>query len=346
MAVTHNSTTTQPPLSAEHFAHLMASYYDVLNDCKHIAVAVSGGGDSMALAHLLYMWCNTNNKKLHILTVDHGLRAEAKEEALQVKKWTKDWQGCEHHILTWQHEEKPQSRLQESARNARYEQLANYCQKHEIKALFIAHHADDQYETFLMRLTAGSGLKGLCSMPDITHDKEANIYKIRPLLGYKHQDLLQYCRENSVSWIEDPSNENDDFKRIRFRKSADFLTDEGLSAKRVETLISRIKRARSALDYYADKELENLSLEASNTKYIIDLTRLKTLPDEISLLILNNILMALQGQTMPYPPNSEKLESLHQRILSEDDRFNGATLYKCQFAVKNKRRELHISKEA
>ena len=346
VALKHTDKTDTPlsPLNDLGFATLMTRYAAQLEHADTLAIGVSGGGDSIGLAHMLHKWCALHDKTLHILTVDHKLRPEAADEARQVKAWVESWPSTAHFTLEWQHAEKPETRIQESARAARYALMREHCATHGIKALFIGHNADDQYETFLIRLTSGSGLKGLCAMQDMQTEQDG-LFKIRPLLDHSHAEVLDYCRDNGLSWVEDPSNQDAHYKRIRIRNSAAILSEEGLSTKRVNMLISRLTRSRAALGYYTDKELTQLTVSQSNAGHIIDFDAFKNIPAEIGINILNHILFRLQGAAMTYPPSSEKLESLYGRIICEDKPFKGATLYKSVFKIKNKTRELHITKE-
>jgi tRNA(Ile)-lysidine synthase len=338
------SPNLSPTLDQQSFDAIMHNYADDIKDAKIIAVGVSGGGDSMALAHLLAEYCAAHDKYLHIVSVNHQLRDAAQEEVLQVGAWVKDWPNTTHYILNWDHEQKPDSRIQESARSARYDLLCAHCTRHNINALFIAHHRDDQYETFLMRLTSGSGLKGLAAMAEISAT-ENNIVKIRPLIHYSHQDLIDYCQRNAINWIEDPSNQDTQYKRVRFRNTAAFLSEEGLSTKRVDTLITRIARANKALAYYTAQELNKVTTEETSISQTIDLKLFLSLPDEIALNILGQIMRKIQKSAANYPPSAEKLESLYARIVNTHTPFQGATLYKCQFSLRNKATALHIAQE-
>lgn len=331
-------------LTTDNFNTIMARYAPVLNGGAPLAVAVSGGGDSLALAHLLSRYCATQNRPLHILTVDHKLRPESAQEAKQVAHWVEDWPQVTHFTLSWDDADKPSTRIQESARAARHALLEAHCRAHGIKALFFAHHLNDQYETFLMRLTSGSGLSGLCVMDDIVESSD-DFFKIRPLLSFTHETILDYLKTHNLNWIEDPSNQNDKFKRVRFRKAEAFLSEEGLSLQRIDTLITRLNRAEDALNSITDATYTQLC-QAEDTQNIrIDLSGFLSAPEEIGLRILKKALQNLQGQTMPYPPNSEKLEALYSRITHEKQDFKGATLYKCQIALKDKKQILSISVE-
>ena len=145
-------------------------------DDKKIAIALSGGSDSMALLLLL----KTQNIPLHALTVDHHLRPESASEAAQVAAWCNAL-GVPHTTLHWQHE-KIESGLPEKARDARYALMFDWCREHHIQHLFTAHHLDDQIETMLFRLTRGSGLVGLSGMLPLT--QRDGIFLHRPLLAF------------------------------------------------------------------------------------------------------------------------------------------------------------------
>lgn len=332
------------PLKTDSINAILQPYEELLKDQAIIAVAVSGGGDSMGLAHILSRWCSKNNRQLHVLTVNHNLRPEAKEEAKQVEQWVNNWPSTVHYTLNWNHEDKPETRLQEEARNARYQLLEQHCVTHNIKCLFIAHHQDDQFETFIIRLTSGSGLKGLAAMPNCT-ETSMGVYKVRPLLAYSHDEILEYCRTHDLKWIEDPSNHNDDFKRVRVRKAASFLEQEGLSTKRIERLTHRLNRADRALEHYKYEALQNIIVEQQDDMLKLDFIPFQSLPEEIGLRVLQHCLVHLQGQNMPYPPNSAKLEQLYDDIIRPDNSFKGSTLYKCMIHLKDKGRVLQIKRE-
>ena len=155
-------------------------------DAKAIAVGVSGGADSLALALLLKEYLP--DIKIVALTVDHKLRPTSLEEALYTKDVMEKF-GIEHHILTWKGE-KPLTGIEEQARLARYELLTNWCKKNNINYLAIAHHLFDQAETFLMRIQRGSGVLGLSSMEDIV--VRDGICILRPLLDISPLMLKEY----------------------------------------------------------------------------------------------------------------------------------------------------------
>ena len=179
-----------------------------------IAVGVSGGADSLALALMLKEECANYGIKVVALTVNHKLRPSADKEADYVAKIMQK-HNIEHHILIWKGE-KPLTGVEEAARLARYDLLENWCFKNGIKYLATAHHLRDQAETFLMRLERGSGLEGLCSMREITTYKSIKI--LRPLLHTSPEFMENYLRARKINWIHDESNDNTDFLRVKMRK--------------------------------------------------------------------------------------------------------------------------------
>ena len=190
-----------------------------------IAVAVSGGGDSLCLCLLVHQWAQQNQKQLVALTVDHQLRAESGSESQQVAQWMQA-QGIAHHILTW-NGDKPITRLQERARIKRYELLRQWCQLNNISAILFAQHQDDQIETIVMRLSKGSTEDGLMGMKPLVEYPEVRV--IRPFLTVTKKRLTTTLEALKQDWIEDPSNANMLFERVRLRQIIPHLSDHGIS---------------------------------------------------------------------------------------------------------------------
>lgn len=221
---------------------------------SHIAIGVSGGPDSMALAYLFSRWTEEQNgPHIHVLSVDHGLRPEAVAEVEHVRQMSESWPKTAHYILKWEGE-KPAQRVQESARAARYDLMAAHCKSHDIGALALAHHRDDQAETVLFRLAKGSGLDGLAGMRQV--QKRGGLDLFRPLLDVSKEDILALCAVENIAYIEDPSNEKKRYARVRLRQSREVLEREGISSKRLAMTAKRMDRARCALDYFAGKRIE------------------------------------------------------------------------------------------
>jgi tRNA(Ile)-lysidine synthase len=179
------------------------------------AVAVSGGGDSMALLHLVLNWRGSPHG-LVALTVDHGLRADSAKETWQVKRWCNDL-GVEHHTLKWRHD-LITTGIQAKARKARYDLMAAWCAKHSITTLLTAHTAEDQAETVYMRLQRTNSKRSLAAIWPETKWNDLRV--LRPLLNEQRNVLRAYLTGLRQEWIEDPSNDNEKFERVRIRRSA------------------------------------------------------------------------------------------------------------------------------
>jgi tRNA(Ile)-lysidine synthase len=180
-----------------------------------LAVAVSGGSDSLALCLLAHRWAREWGGKVIALTVDHQLRSESEAEAAWVARWAKA-QCIEHHLLLWQ-SEKPRSGVQAAARRARYHLLERWCRDHHVLHLLTGHHGDDQAETIAMRERRGSGSVGLAGMSLVRELGYARL--LRPLLGARKTMLVQWLRSQGQDWLEDPSNDNMDYARNALRQA-------------------------------------------------------------------------------------------------------------------------------
>jgi len=312
------------------------------------AVALSGGPDSMALAHLLIEWAQAHQKKLYLLTVDHGLRPEAKAEAQMIAHWAASLEKnfIHHEILTWAGE-KPPTGIMEAARSARYHLMATYCHDHKINTLFIAHHQDDQAETFLIRLSKGSGLDGLAAM-GTTRQYNDELILARPLLNVSKQEIIDYCTVQNLPTINDPSNQNSDYLRPRLRASMQVLEQEGLSAKRLAMTAKRMARARRALEEITQRTYAECLIDNDTQKTILDFDRLHQEPEEIGLRVLQMVLESARIDA-DYQVRMEKLEELFAAIWHQSSDFKPRTLGGYVFSLKSdktsKNTSLWIEKE-
>jgi tRNA(Ile)-lysidine synthase len=196
-----------------------------LCDGSRLALAVSGGSDSLALLYLALD--EFPPSKLVVLTVDHGLREGSRAEAEQVSRWCASL-GVEQHILTWSGE-KPQTGIQAKARTARYDLMTQWCREHGVAALLTGHTMDDQAETVAMRLARTRSLKSLAGIWPETNWNGIRV--LRPLLEFRRRALQDMLRAQSVTWLDDPSNENEAFERVRIRKSLAHAEIAALAAR-------------------------------------------------------------------------------------------------------------------
>ncbi len=290
-------------------------YKSVLNAHAPLAVAVSGGGDSMALCRLLIDWAQQHSRTLYVLSVDHGLRADSADEVQCVAKWVSDFSCVSHHILRWQ-SDKPDSGVQAKARQARYQLMAGFCAAHGVGALFLAHHADDQAETFVQRFIRGSGLQGLAAMRPVVAYSD-DLLLLRPLLGVHKAELLDYLSSIGQDYIEDPSNQNDDFTRVRLRSFLDQLFGEGLSDKRLHVTASRLCRADEALDIYVDNIWFGSDCIVNNQHVYIACDVFTSAPEEVSLRLCLRCFSHFDP-LRAYMPRMEKIEALCTALRVED----------------------------
>jgi tRNA(Ile)-lysidine synthase len=339
---------------------LLNDFFDLYPELKNqtsLAVAVSGGPDSMACAYVLYKWCCAHKKTLHAITVDHGLRSEAAQEAEKVAKQVMGWMqdGAQqfnaiiiHEILQWTGY-KPETKVMEKARQARYALIADYCKTHNIKTLFVGHHQDDQAETFLIRLAKGSGLDGLAGMEDLrNYDEglEGGLKIARPFLAVRKQEMVKYCEYHKIDIVQDSSNENVNYLRPRLRGSMQILHQEGLTVDRLSSLTRRLSRAKQALEIISQQAYEKALIKKTKQDALLDFEILKQHPEEISFRVLGQVVQNLRSQDLSaYNVRMEKLENLFEDMWYYSDDFKPRTLGGLVFALKNKNKTLYIKQE-
>lgn len=204
----------ETPIDDAAFAALMACCAP-FERRPRLAVGVSGGRDSMALALLAARWASAQGGSVLALTVDHGLRADSAGEAAQVGRWLAA-RGIAHDVLTWQGA-KPATGIQEAAARARRLLLLRRCRAEGALHLLLAHQRDDQAETVAMRAGRASGPDGLAGMALIV--ETAHVRVLRPLLTVPRGRLAATLRAAGQGWIDDPSNANPAFERTRLRQA-------------------------------------------------------------------------------------------------------------------------------
>jgi tRNA(Ile)-lysidine synthase len=221
-----------------------------LEDLPGLVLAVSGGPDSTALLVLAARWAKRLKRapKLIAVTIDHGLRPQAAREAAMVKRLARRL-GVAHRTLHWRGR-KPRTGLQEAARYARYELLAQIATRARFAHILTAHTLDDQAETVLFRLARGSGLFGLTGMAHaapLPLDGVREIFLVRPLLHLPKARLVATLKAERIAYAEDPSNRDPRFTRARLRGLMPALAREGLDARGLARLAARLRRAESTI---------------------------------------------------------------------------------------------------
>lgn len=290
---------------------------------KTLAIGVSGGADSLALALL----CKEELPDYHliVLTVDHGLRPTSRQEAEYVAKIMADF-SIEHHILTWEGQ-KPDTGIEEQARLARYRLLGDWCQAHQVEYLAIAHHLFDQAETFLMRLERGSGLFGLAAMQEVSERDGIKI--LRPLLNTHPDTLKTYLKKKKITWVEDESNQCTDFLRVKMRQFLPVLEEKtGISAERLVLAAENLQQTRLFIEDTVQEIIAENVHFWSDCGASFDNARFMKWHKELKFYVLCALIKKISGNA--YMPEAEALHTLIDDLQKEN--FAGATLGGVYFA--------------
>jgi tRNA(Ile)-lysidine synthase len=291
------------------------------------AIAVSGGGDSLALMHLLARFASAQKLPAPtVLTVDHGLRATSAADARQVARWAKA-AGLKAQVLAWRGK-KPKSGIEAQAREARYQLMGAWLVKHRVATLFVGHTQDDQAETFLLRLARGSGLDGLAAMRARAPWPVAGFAQLavaRPLLGFSRGALRDYLTALDQAWLDDPMNDDEAFDRVKIRKARLALEKAGLSPARLAAAATHLARARESLEIITQAVLMRAA-RACDAGVLLDPGALTAAPREVGLRALAEVLMTVSHQ--PYRPRFDSLERLFDALATQR-LAGGATLHGC-----------------
>lgn len=260
-----------------------------------MGVGVSGGSDSLALLYLLREFCQIHGIVLHAVTVDHRLREDGAKEAELVAEHC-NMIGIQHHTLVWE-DWSGKGNLQNAAREMRYEKMADWAAEHDISTIAMAHTADDQAETVLMRMSRSAGVDGLSGMqPRMLRN---GITWVRPLLKTRRASLQTYLKQHHIDWVNDPSNQDERFDRIKARKALKLLSELGIDQRVLAEVADHLSEARKALDwqtFLTAKEIVRVEAGA----VMIDGTGMRLQPDEIQRRLLVSAIKWVGGS--PYPP--------------------------------------------
>jgi tRNA(Ile)-lysidine synthase len=303
-----------------------------VNRISRLAVAVSGGGDSIALLHLIAEWSEAKDISITVFTVDHNLRPESKLEVAYIKKLANRFK-FDFVPLSWNPGNKITA-IQERARKARYDLMSENCKRLGIPLLLTAHHLDDMLETYLIRKSKKAS--PLALLPNITYFWD-NIWIVRPLFDIEKKELIEYLLKNNITWLEDQSNQSDKYERNRIRKKlvilaktekANLLSDYNSSIEKAkflnQTLIRSLAEVVSIYNYGFAK---------------INIVKFNQLEEEIKIHIINYVLTIISGKTII--PRYRKVINIISLVTLE--KFVTSTLNYCKLIVKNK--EIIIYKE-
>lgn len=268
-----------------------------------IAVAVSGGGDSMALLHL-YAHLAHEGCQVEAVTLDHGLRPAAVDEAAFVADFCAR-QNIPHQTLHWDGWDGA-GNLMAAARVARYRLIAEWARARGIGFVVLGHTKDDVAENFLIRLARKSGPDGLAAM-DVQFERDG-VQWARPLWQQSRADLRDYLRRHDVDWIDDPTNDDDAFERVRVRKALVILDELGVSADVLASVSGSMRGARDALHHYARIEARRYGVQEQGD-LVLRLGMTGPLPAEIKRRLWNAALRWVNGAAYP-PRNSALVEAV------------------------------------
>lgn len=270
---------------------------------KSLGVAVSGGSDSMAMLHLLARVAPQTGWALKVVTVDHRLRPEAAEEAAFVGRVCAAL-SIPHDVMVWDHGA-IQGNLMQAAREARYGLLADWAKRAGVDLVTLAHTADDQAETFLMGLSRAAGLDGLAGMRD--EFVRAGMLFRRPFLQQFRAELRAYLTRHNLDWIDDPSNDNDRFTRVKARRAIKALAPLGITVDRLSGVVHNLSMALSVVQDAVAKSARAIVIETAGALQI-ERKAFRNLHPEIRRRLLIAIVRWISGA--PHPPRETKLAAL------------------------------------
>ncbi|MFD1794814.1 tRNA lysidine(34) synthetase TilS [Paracoccus aurantiacus] len=286
------------PNRAELPARAFAAFDRLAADLSSLGIAFSGGSDSLALLHLGRDWAATRGVRLAVATVDHGLRPESGAEARGAADVARAL-GLDHEILHWRAGAEAAGNLMANARDARADLMADWAGRTGLDAVAIGHTSDDQAETLLMRLARGAGIDGLAAMSPRRLDR--GTLWLRPLLDFGRQELRDWLRGIGAVWVDDPSNENERFERVRARRAIAAL---GLDPAALSLSARHLAAARDALDAALSPLIA--TAEARAGALLLDRTGFDSAPTEQRRRL---ILAALRFVNGPgYPPRRAGVE--------------------------------------
>lgn len=309
------------PLTLGEFAASLASLAH-FETSPFLAVAVSGGPDSLALIILADRWARERGGKICAITVDHQLRPESGAEIRRLREWLSA-RAISHEILVWSGE-KPRTGIQEAARLVRYRLLGGWCREHACLHLLTGHQRDDQIETHLIRRRAHSGPDGLAGISAIRELADCRL--LRPLLGVTRDRLVAFLEAERQPFVTDPSNFDPAFERSRLRHG-DGISASGVELSRLAGEISALGCARGKRERERSALLARfLSLHPAGFALLNPAPLVEISPEAEG--FLSSLTMTIGAAS--YPPRRERIARL-RAVLGAAER-RGHTLGGCRFS--------------
>lgn len=299
---------------------------------QRIGIAISGGSDSRALLQLVVSWARDNKCEIYGATVDHGLRPEAAAEAREVGDICAAL-GISHEVLRWENWDQ-RGNLQAEARRARYRLLAQWATRHALATVCLGHTADDVAETFLIRLGRRAGVDGLAQMQ--TRFSRNNTSFLRPMLNLRRADLRAYLERRKVGWIDDPSNADSRFERVRMRQALEYLEKFDLGVEKISQSAAHLKAASEALRHYAAQAAETV-LSVDHCDVLLTRDAMRAAPQETQ----RRLLIAALAHVAP-PEFAPRAKAIDNLLLALEHR-EATTLSGCKVSFKSN--DIRISRE-
>jgi len=307
---------------------------DSLKKDKYV-VAVSGGPDSLALVALTKAYTFFRKTIFYYVLVDHNIRKNSNQEALKVKKLLKK---ANINLKIFLNKKKIIKNIQAEARNTRYDILTNYCKKNRVKVLLTGHNLEDQVETFLIRLSRGSGLRGLSAMKPLS-EINSQVSLFRPLLDTKKKFLIKISKNVFGTYFKDPSNKSDKYLRTKVRNLKKPLENSGIKYEQIFKSIQNLSLSKTTLDEYLNKTFREL-IKKLNREISINFNKYKNLNKDTKMALINESIKKLKKNY--YDLRSKKVVNLINNIEKKD--FKKTSLGGCVFFKKGKNLCLKVGK--
>jgi tRNA(Ile)-lysidine synthase len=278
---------------------------------KNFLIAVSGGPDSLALTALSKTYSNENKNKVFFVLINHGIRSNSSKEAKAVKLLLKK---KKINLIILKNKEKISKNFQSHAREVRYKLLLNFCKKNKINFILTGHHREDQIETFLIRLSRGSGIQGLSSMKKVSI-LNSKTKLIRPLLDEKKKDLNLLAMQYFSKIFKDPSNTDKKYLRTKIRGLIKQFEKSGIKQERIISSINNLSATRDTLNSYISK-VEKACVTKKKKETIIKLNFFLLENNEIQLKVFSNCIKNVSRNY--YPPRAKKIINLLYKVKSDE----------------------------
>ena len=316
---------------------IFLNFKNKLNNQKKnkYVVAVSGGPDSLALVALTKAYNFFRKTSFYYVLIDHNIRKNSNHEAHKVKKLLKKENI---NLKIFLNKKKIIKNIQSEARIARYDILSSYCKKNRVKVLLTAHNLEDQVETFFIRLSRGSGLRGLAAMKPLSKlNNQVSLF--RPLLDTKKKFLIKISKNIFGTYFKDPSNKSEKYLRTKVRNLKKPLENSGIKYEQIFKSIQNLSLSKMTLDGYFNKIFKEL-IKKSNKEILINFSKYKILSRDTKMALINESIKKLKKNY--YDLRSKKVENLIINI--EKKEFKKNSLGGCVFFKKGKNLCLKVEK--